>query len=99
SIDDPLIRRLLKNITSIGIHVPGSFYQKLQMRGEIRGSLVREGMPAFWLTVNPSDLQNPLVLTLAGVPLSDSMSTLTSDFRRNIVTSDPVAVARFFHCT
>jgi hypothetical protein len=42
STNDPLIRRLLKNITSIGIHVPGSFYQKLQMRGEIRGLLVRE---------------------------------------------------------
>jgi hypothetical protein len=99
STNDPLVRRLLKNITSIGIHVPGSFYQKLQMRGEIRGLLVREGMPAFWLTVNPSDLQNPLVLTLARVPLNDSMPASTSDFRRNIATSDPVAVARFFHCT
>jgi hypothetical protein len=23
-------------------------------------------MPAFWLTINPADLQNPLVLILAG---------------------------------
>jgi hypothetical protein len=35
------------------------------MRAEIRGLLVREGMPAFWMTINPSDLQNPLVLIRA----------------------------------
>lgn len=64
---DPLVRRLLKNITAIGVQVPGSFFQKLQMQAELRGLLVREGMPAFWLTINLSDLQNPLVLVLAGV--------------------------------
>jgi hypothetical protein len=55
-ITDPLVRRLLKNITAIGVQVPGSFFQKLQLRADIRGLLVREGMPAFWLTINPSDL-------------------------------------------
>lgn len=98
---DPLVRRLLKNITAIGSQVPGSFFHKLQMRAELRGLLVREGMPAFWLTINPSDLQNPLVLVLAGViHLSDDISTnLASAVRSTTATSDPVAVARFFHCT
>jgi hypothetical protein len=97
---DPLVRRLLKNITAIGVQVPGSFFQKLQMRAELRGLLVREGMPAFWLTINPSDLQNPLVLVLAGVQCSTNLSTnVTSAIRYATATSDPVAVARFFHCT
>ncbi|KAL5335624.1 hypothetical protein BJX70DRAFT_401418 [Aspergillus crustosus] len=43
----PAVQRLLKNITAIGVQVPGSFFQKLQMRAEIRGLLVRDGMPAF----------------------------------------------------
>jgi hypothetical protein len=47
SVNDPIIRRLLKNITAIGIQVPGSFFQKLQVSAEIRGLLIREGMPAF----------------------------------------------------
>ena len=28
-------------------------------------------MPAFWMTINPSDLRNPLVLTLAGVECAE----------------------------
>jgi hypothetical protein len=96
---DPLIRRLLKNITAIGAQVPGSFFQKLQRRAELRGLIVREGMPAFWLTINPSDLQNPLVLILAGVQLSAEASTVDSLIRCATATSNPVAVARFFHHT
>jgi hypothetical protein len=97
---DPLIRRLLKNITAIGVQVPGSFFQKLQMRAELRGLLVREGMPAFWLTINPSDLQNPLVLVLAGVQCSSDLSAnVLSAIQYVTATSDPVAVARFFHYT
>lgn len=97
---DPLVRRLLKNLTAIGAQVPGSFFQKLQMRAEIRGLIVREGMPAFWLTINPSDLQNPLVLILAGVQLStDNLSNEIATVRRAVATADPAAVARFFHYT
>ncbi|CEO59600.1 hypothetical protein PMG11_04272 [Penicillium brasilianum] len=97
---DPLVRRLLKNITAIGVQVPGSFFQKLQLRAELRGLLVREGMPAFWLTLNPSDLQNPLVLVLAGVQCSTERSAnVASTIRQATATSDPAAVARFFHYT
>jgi hypothetical protein len=46
-IEDPIIRRLLRNIETIGMHVPGSFAQKLRMRSEIRGLIARYGMPAF----------------------------------------------------
>jgi hypothetical protein len=97
---DPTIRRLLKNITAIGVQVPGSYFQKLQMRAELRGLLVREGMPAFWLTINPSDLQNPLVLALAGIQCPiDPTNEVSSTIRCATATSDPVAVARFFHYT
>jgi hypothetical protein len=36
------------------------------MRAEIRALLICEGMPAFWMTINLSDLQNLLVLLFAG---------------------------------
>jgi hypothetical protein len=52
------------------MRVPGSFAQKLKLRAEIRGQIIRYGMPAFWVTINPSDLRNPLVLILAGVEFS-----------------------------
>jgi hypothetical protein len=34
-------------------------------------------MPIIWLTINPSNLQNPLVLLLAGVDYSAAFLSLT----------------------
>jgi hypothetical protein len=98
SLENAVIRRLLQNMVTIGMQVPGSFSQKLKMRSEIRGIMVREGMPAFWITINPSDLQNPLVLILAGVQYaSGSVPTATAAIRQAMATSNPAAVAQFFH--
>jgi hypothetical protein len=97
-VEDPLIRRLLYTIQTIAIRVPGSFAQKLTLRSEIRGLIIRYGMPAFWLTINPSDLRNPLVLILAGIRYSaDVFTTANSAIRQVAATSNPVAVADFFH--
>ncbi|KAI3286470.1 hypothetical protein DTO002I6_8141 [Penicillium roqueforti] len=97
-IEDPVIRRLLRTIETVGMQVPGSVAQKLKMRSEIRGLIARYGMPAFWITINPSDLRNPLVLILAGVEYSgDHLPTANATIREAAATSNPVAVAEFFH--
>lgn len=98
----PAISRLLHVMKTIAMWVPGSFAQKLRMRSEIRGLIVRLGMPAFWITINPSDLRSPLVITLAGVEYSDDiLSASNSALRAATATSNSVAVALFFHgvCT
>jgi hypothetical protein len=98
TLNDPVIRRLQQNIVTIRMRVPGSFAQKLTMRSEIRGIIVRYGMPAFWITINPSDLRNPLVLILAGVEYFGSiLDSANATIRETIATSNPVAVAKFFH--
>lgn len=49
-------------------------------------------MPAFWITINPSDLRNPLVLILAGVEYTgDILNTANATIREAIATSNPVA--------
>ena len=99
-VNDHTIRQLLQNITTIAMQVPGSFAQKLQLRSEIRGLIVREGMAAIWLTINPSDLQNPLVLILAGVEYSSTtLPAAAAAIHQATATSNPVAVAQFFHYT
>ncbi|PVH69294.1 hypothetical protein DL98DRAFT_505961, partial [Cadophora sp. DSE1049] len=99
-IDDPVIQRLQRNIVTIGMQVPESFSQKLKRRSEIKGLIVRDGMPAFWITINPSDLRNPLVLILAGVEYSgDAFPSANAAIRHATATSNPVAVAQFFHHT
>jgi hypothetical protein len=45
--DDPVIQRLQRNIVTIGMQGPESFSQKLKRRSEIKGLIVRGGMPAF----------------------------------------------------
>ncbi|PVH68339.1 hypothetical protein DL98DRAFT_631594 [Cadophora sp. DSE1049] len=76
------------------MQVPESFSQKLKRRSEIKGLIVRDGMPAFWITINPSDLRNPLVLLLAGIEYSgDTFPTANAAIRQATATSNPVAVA------
>ena len=96
-IQNPIIRRLLRDLTAIGFSVPLSHSQKLMMRSQIRGLIAQYGMPAFWLTINPSDLRNPLVLKLAGIEcLEGALPAANAAIRHAIATSNPVAVAQFF---
>ena len=58
-------------------------------------------MPAFWFTLNPSDLRSPLVLSLAGVALPLDVqegSVMARTFRNVTTTMNPIAVAQFFNC-
>jgi Helitron helicase-like domain at N-terminus len=82
-IENPTIRRLQRDITTIGMQVPESFSQKLLMRSEVKGSIVRGGEPAIWATINPSDLQNPVVLILAGIEIpTDALPAASAAIRQ-----------------
>ena len=97
-IHDPVITRLLQKLTSLGNPVPESFSQKLKFRSMIKGLMVRWGMPAFWLTINPSDLRDPIVLILGGVRYgSEALPAATAAVRKVLAISNPVAVSQFFH--
>ena len=68
----------------------------------MRACIVSEGMPGIWFTINPADLKNPLVLSLAGIVLStEDLSPEAQMIRQTTATMNPVAVAQFFHqiCT
>ena len=97
-IDEPAIRKLQRDLTTIGMQVPESLSQKLMMRSQIRGLIVRGGMPAIWATINPSDLRNPLVLILAGIEIpEETLPAANAAIRHAAATSNPVAVAQFFN--
>lgn len=49
-----------------------------------------------WIIISLADLQNPLVISLAGVEL-DLGSDVASVFACKISTMNPVAIAKFFH--
>jgi hypothetical protein len=67
-------------------------------RVHMRALFVSDGEPGFWLTINPADLNCPIVVSLAGVSLScDELSTEAQRIRRLTAQMNPVAVAQFFH--
>jgi hypothetical protein len=100
TIQDPAIFRLLRKVSAIGNVVPQSFAQKRMMRSHMTGIQVREGAAIWWLTINPSDLKNPIVLRLAGIEFgSDALPQSTATILKTVATSNPVAVAQFFHVT
>ena len=66
---DPAIATLRRAIQIVAGRVPNSFAEKQEMRMRLRGLFIEFGLAAFWLTINPSDLRDPLVVKLAGVML------------------------------
>jgi hypothetical protein len=90
----PAIATLRRSIQAVAARVPNSFAQKADMRLHIRALFIEFGHPAFWLTINPSDLRDPLVIKLAGVtlPISDFQKA-TAALRRKTANMNPAAVA------
>ena len=98
SHDDPIITQLENQIQTIASQVPQSFALMRAARVHMRALFVSDGVPGYWMTINPSDLSCPLVITLAGVTLTcDELSTQARRIRRLTAQMNPVAVAQFFH--
>ncbi|RXW20021.1 hypothetical protein EST38_g5837 [Candolleomyces aberdarensis] len=94
------ILEVLKSINLMARDIPGGAAQKLRMRNEIRGLMVSLGSPALFITLNPSDKDNPLVQIYAhsGATIEDIMRGVAlSDWERRVLAAkNPAACARFF---
>ncbi|KAI0709394.1 hypothetical protein C8Q76DRAFT_626444, partial [Earliella scabrosa] len=92
---------LINRVGTVLHDLPGTSGYKIKMRNEIRGLVSQKGTPAFFVTLNPSDVHNPLVRLLAGQNVSlESMEVgeeLSEWGRRLLVARDPGACAKFFH--
>ena len=94
---DPAIATLRRAIETVASRVPNSFAEKQEMRLLLRGLLIEFGLAAFWLTINPSDLRDPLVVKLAGVTvLRDGLRRADAAWRRKTANMNPAAIAVFF---
>ncbi|KAI0746099.1 hypothetical protein C8Q76DRAFT_607308, partial [Earliella scabrosa] len=96
--------RLLSLINRLGavLHdIPGTSGYKIKMRNEIRALVNHKGTPAFFVTLNPSDIHNPLVRLLCGhnIDLADAAGgePLGEWERKLLVARNPGGCARFFH--
>jgi hypothetical protein len=96
-ITDSTINSLLQLLRSVGTYDPHSFASKMARRAKMKGVAIRRGITDIWLTLNPSDFRNSLILQLAGIEIVvDAMPSAAAAVRDIPCTSNPVAVAEIF---
>lgn len=98
--EEQSILRLIDSVAAVLPNLPGTTAHKLTMRNEIRSLVNFHGTPAFFVTLNPSDIHHPLVRLLSGddIRLEDAAvgEELNSWERKLLVARNPGACAKFF---
>ncbi len=62
--------------------------------------MLNDEIPVLWITINPFDLQSPLILILVGMRYElNGANTSAEAFARITATMNSVAMARFFEAT
>lgn len=102
-VTDPAIRLLQKNVYSMVAKVQGSNQSRIQLRSQIWSTCLKKNPPSLWITINPSDLHDPIAQVFAGekIDLDKFVSTMGPDLdqRSRNIAADPYAAAKFFHFT
>ena len=100
-ISDPGVLLLRKHVHAGMGRVMGSNQSRYQLRSQIWSTSLRKGPPSLWITVNPSDIHDPIVQVLAGEEINLDGFVATEgpdkDTRAKNVADDPYAASMFFH--
>ncbi|KAJ7204260.1 hypothetical protein C8J57DRAFT_1100862, partial [Mycena rebaudengoi] len=94
------IMTLMSSVAMVSRHIPGSPGHKVMLRNEIRGLINYRGAPTLFVTLNPSDVDNPIVRLLTGedIILEDLARGEDMDgwTRKILAAQNPAACASFF---
>lgn len=100
-ISDPAIKLLRKHVYTVAARVKGSNQSRIQLRSQIWSTCIMLNAPSLWITINPSDLHDPIAQIFAGedINLDDFLAAFgpNSDQRARNIAGDPYAAAKFFH--
>jgi hypothetical protein len=101
--------KVVKNASIVGAKITGSVFERSACRPELLGLVTDKGLPNVFITLNPSDLENPIVSFWNGIvtggtdepAMKFNLDTLVGDFpkkpeRAKIVGNNPVLPAIFF---
>jgi len=97
------IRELIKHLKIIGKHSRDSVYAREAARGKMMGLVTLYGLPNIFVTINLSDISNPIVsFWNQTMETSFNLDDLMPDFpnkaaRAQMVADDPVHAAQMFH--
>ena len=100
-ISDPAVRKLKNHIHATASRIQGSDQARYRLRSEIWSTSALLGPPSLWITVNPSDLHDPIAQVFAGeeINMDEFMAHLgpDKDQRAKTIADDPYAAGKFFH--
>lgn len=100
---NPTIRMFRKGLTGLRAQVMGTDESRRVIRSQIWGCTLANGPPSIWLTINPSDVNDPIAQVLAGeaIDLDHFVASSGPDSasRAQTVAADPYAACEFFHHT
>ncbi|KAF6755126.1 hypothetical protein DFP72DRAFT_750590, partial [Ephemerocybe angulata] len=88
---------LMENVDVVGNHVDGSLAKKKYQRGQIWSLIHFMNAPAWFITISPADSKHPLCVHWASRDVEFKPEIKGSKERLRLISSNPVACARFFH--
>ncbi|KAJ8473524.1 hypothetical protein ONZ51_g7821 [Trametes cubensis] len=99
-LEDVKIMKLLSRVNTVARDLPGSNGYKVMLRNQIHALMNFNGTPTFFITLNPSDRDHPIVRLYAGDDV-DVVSEMRGEElsrwqRTKIASRHPSACARFF---
>ncbi len=100
-ITDPAVLLLKRLVHGAAGRVQGTDAARYKVRGQIWSTCLVHGPPSMWITINPSDIHDPVAQFFAGraIDLDNFVATVgpTAAERAVSIANDPYAAARFFH--
>ena len=98
---NPAVQALRTQLTAVRAKVQGMDESRRTIRSKIWGMTVMFNPPTLWVTINPSDTQDPIAQVMAGVDidLNNFNATIGPDKTERCATiaKDPYAASKFFH--
>lgn len=98
---NPSVQALRSQITAVRANVQGTDESRKSIRTKIWSATVMLNPPNLWITINPSDTQDPIAQVMAGIEIDldkfNSMVGPSSKERNSTISKDPYASAHFFH--
>ena len=91
--------KVLSDIDTVGGHVKGSLTSKKYMRNEGWSLISYIGAPSWFITLSPADINHPICIYFAdkNIKFKPEIYFKKADEAYRLVTSNPVAAARFFN--
>ncbi|KIM74273.1 hypothetical protein PILCRDRAFT_92659 [Piloderma croceum F 1598] len=98
---NPTIKALHKQLSTVCAKVMGTDELRIKIWGQIKGMNVMKGPPSLWITINPSNVGDPIAQVFASEQIDlDAFKKTTgpNSTQRNLnIVGDPYVAAKFFH--